>query len=112
MAVQQLFTQIPVEARKLFRQLESIEDKLIKTQSAIAFNNACVLNNIMPNYTHIRQRDPARNNPELVNEFQMNLLRDEIKQKESRLIELEYNRQETLTNAIIFYFYFYFYFRS
>ena len=56
--VQLLFT-VSNGLRAKYRKLENIEKKLINTKWSIIFNNVCLKENIMPNYTKIRNRDPA-----------------------------------------------------
>ena len=50
---------VPDELRTLFRSLEKSLKKEINIKWSILFNNTCLLEGLLPNYTKIRNQDPA-----------------------------------------------------
>ena len=48
-----LLHQLPTNLKSMVRNLESINQKIIKTNWSIVFNNVCLNENIMPKYTNM-----------------------------------------------------------
>ena len=46
-----LLYNVPGELKKLYRKLEGNQKKVIRAKWSIAFNNVCLRENILPNYT-------------------------------------------------------------
>ena len=46
---------LPANTRTLFRKLENLAKKQIKNKWSIAFNDACIKENLLPNYTRINK---------------------------------------------------------
>ena len=46
------FVSLPPTVRKLVRQCENVEIKIVKNRSAIVFNENCVNNDLLPIYTN------------------------------------------------------------
>ena len=59
MAYVNLLNQLPQNGKCLFRKLESSNHKLIKLKWSKTFNEVCLKEDILPNYTRMRYYDPA-----------------------------------------------------
>ena len=90
----ELLFEIPDDLRKLYRKLESTCKKLINVKWSIAFNNVCVKENILPNYTRIRHHDPAVANTPHTLEYRQYLIKRDIEVKERNLVEICQQRDE------------------
>lgn len=44
---------LPTDLRSLFRKLERVENKIINAEWSLFFNETCIKENILPNYTKI-----------------------------------------------------------
>ena len=91
------------ETRKLIRNIENIEKKLINCQLAVVFNETCLNEDILPIYTNITTHDPAARNERFTIEYRKQLIKRQISLKYQELdkIKLElttkYNELVTTT---------------
>ena len=83
-----LLNNITKEERALFRQLEQTKKKIVKCRYALAFNTQCIKENVLPNYTNIKAKDPAVRAKSFTKEYQRNLVVHEIEKKKDELKEL------------------------
>ena len=44
---------VNIEIKKMFRKLETIKNKIFKAVSSITFNDVCINENLVPNYTRL-----------------------------------------------------------
>ena len=51
----ELLHRAPTIIKSKFRDLEGLHQKFIKNKWAIAFNEACISENIMPKYTNFKK---------------------------------------------------------
>ena len=87
------------EIKVKIRELETLYQKSIKSKWSLTFNNVCLNENIMPNYTNFRLHDPALRNSQESIEFKKHLIKNEISSKK-KAIETLKKRQEDLKNEI------------
>ena len=96
----QLLFNIPPQLRTLFRKLENNEKKIIKNKWSKTFNNVCLNENIMPNFSRIRHHDPAVANTPRTIEYRKYLIRRELELKDDilkRLIQERENLNENIS---------------
>ena len=53
MAYAQLLHQIPEQLRRLYRNYEALRKKQIENEWSIIFNEICLQEDVLPNFTHI-----------------------------------------------------------
>lgn len=85
--VKTLFT-IPDDLRRLYRQLETMEKKLIRALWSKTFNEVCVKENIMPDYTRIRLHDPAVADTTDTMDYRRYLIERQIQEKDKHITRL------------------------
>ena len=83
-----LLYNVPGELKRLYRKLEGNQKKVIRAKWSIAFNNVCLRENILPNYTRIRHHDPGVANTSHTLGYRAYLIEREIKLKEKQIEEL------------------------
>ena len=89
--------------KKLVRRIEKYERKLIHIQSSLVFNEICINENILPNYTRIRPHDPAARSEQCTMEYRKQLVKRQIKAKkeESENVQQELNTLWSEFNSIL-----------
>ena len=70
--MQNSFPNLSFATKNTFRKIEKLTNKKINAENAIAFNQTCLNNDLMPNYTRIKLYDPALQNSTITNEFRTN----------------------------------------
>lgn len=98
-----LFRTLPNQAITTFRKIEKLSIKQLKTKNSIAFNQTCLNNNLQPAYTKFKLYDKAMQNNNITNEFRLNIVKEEIKQKKATLPTINENLQKewtTLRNLV------------
>ena len=73
----------PLQLKFYFRNIEKKSIKLEKVKSHRSFNETCLINGLLPNYTNIRLHDDAARGEAFVNEFRANLVKRQIEQQSS-----------------------------
>ena len=94
----ELLFNIPSELRHLFRKLENNEKKIIRNKWSKTFNDVCINENIMPNFSRIRHHDPALANTPRTIEYRKYLIERELEQKEDILKKLIQERENLNKN--------------
>ena len=80
---------LPFTASSILRKLENVKRKIIKCKWSIVFNETCLNENILPNYTNIRYHDPAVEYTSSALTYRKSLVRRELEEKKNLLIDLE-----------------------
>ena len=53
MSYLQALFDLPSNVIEIFRKLESIKNKILKNKWSLVFNNTCIKENLLPNYTRM-----------------------------------------------------------
>ena len=77
------------ENKKIIRNIESINKKIINAKLSVLFNQTCISNNLLPNYTNIHLNKEAVKRKKFTLEFRERLVRNEIQEKQGLINELE-----------------------
>ena len=97
-----LLFNVPVDLRKLYRKLEDTRKKLLKAKWSITFNNVCLKENIMPNYSRIRHHDPAVATTSHTIGYRVYLIKREIELKEQAIKKLSLVKENIEKDIIKF----------
>ena len=73
---------------KIYRKLEKVNKKIILVKSHLWFNKTCVLNNLLPKYTHFKLFDREARDEGFVHQCRMNLVTREIDKQTRELQSL------------------------
>ena len=79
---------VPEGLRKLFRTSENISKKLININWSVTFNNICLNEGILPNFTRIRHHDRAVSRTEPTMKYRRYLVEREIAKKKEQKKDL------------------------
>ena len=93
-----LLHQLPDELRTFIRKYEALSKKLINNKWSTKFNEICLEEDILPNFTRIRHHDPAVGKTRTTLKYRRYLLEREIEQKKKHAIELKNQKEECFTN--------------
>ena len=85
---------VPEGLRKLFRISENISKKLININWSVTFNNICLNEGILPNFTRIRHHDRAVSRTEPTMKYRRYLVEREIAKKKEQKTDLERQKEE------------------
>ena len=80
---------LPYNVRNILRRLEGTQRKIVKCKWSLVFNNTCLSENILPNYTNIRYHDPALAETHNALNYKKSLVKREVELKQINLSELE-----------------------
>ena len=83
------------ETRKLIRNIENIEKKLLNCQLAVVFNETCLNDDILSIYTNINTHDPAARNERFTIEYRKQLIKPQISLKYQELDKIKLELSET-----------------
>ena len=89
-----IYSTLTQEHKLKLREIERLAKKVINAKNALAFNQTCLNNNLLPKYTKIRLHDAALQDSNLTNEFRQNLIKEEIKSKEDVITTLSSKLEE------------------
>ena len=81
-------------AKAVVRSLEKLQKKLINERSAIVFNQTCLLNGLLPNYTNIRLHSPAIRKRSITLDFRKKLVEEQVREKKAEVSRLEAEYKE------------------
>ena len=79
----------PPDALHAYRNIERNTVKLIKSRAHRSFNETCVNNNLLPNYTNVKLYDDAARRKEFFKNFRNDLIQNEILTLDSEIDDLE-----------------------
>ena len=102
MAYARLLHLIPEELRSLFRKYEALRKKQINNLWSRKFNEICLQEGILPNYTNIRHHDPAVAETRTTLKYRSYLLEREITSKKKIETELETKKEQCLCDINAF----------
>ena len=77
------------EVKCIFRNLERIQEKIVKTKCHLSFNETCVINKLLPTYTNIKTHDDAARRETFVNEFRLKLVERQIQEQKQAIAALQ-----------------------
>ena len=77
------------------RKFERYSLKLTKTKLNVVFNETCVQENILPKYSNINLHDEAAEHEEITKEFHMKLVKRQLANGKTKLVEIEHETKET-----------------
>ena len=91
-----------IDNRSNIRKYEAICKKLINSQCAVVFNEACISNNLLPTHSNIRLPNEAVQRKGFTLKFRRDLLKNETLKKKTIVKKLKRERtfQETKYNAL------------
>ena len=81
-------------AKCIVRSLEKLQKKLANARNAVVFDQTCILNGLLPNYTNIRLHDPAVTRRHITQDFKKKLVEEQIKEKKTTVSKLENEQKE------------------
>ena len=76
------------------RKFERCLLKLTKTRLNVVFNETCIQENILPKYTNINLHDEAVEHEEITREFRMKLVKRQLENGKTKLVEIEEETKE------------------
>ena len=94
MSYVELLHSVPDELRRVFRRYETIRKKLINIKWSCEFNSICLKENILPNFSRIRHRDPAVSTASATTDYRRYLVEREIGLKKKKKYELENSKMQ------------------
>ena len=97
-----LLHQLPEELRTLMRKYEALRKKLINNEWSSRFNEICIQEDILPNFTQIRHHDPAVGKTRTTLKYRRYLLEREIEKKKEAAIELKTQKDECVNKIKAF----------
>ena len=74
--------------KEKFRKIEKQWLKLVKLECHLAFNEACMNNDLLPVYTNVKLHDDAVKSESFVLEFRKNLVQRQINEQKSSIDSL------------------------
>ena len=83
---------VPEKLRNLYRKYESHSKKLINCEWSTNFNEICLQEEILPNYSRLRLHDPAVANTSKTTEYRKYLVEKELRDKEKHSHKLKQQR--------------------
>ena len=89
-----LLHQLPEELRTLMRKYEALRKKLINNEWSTKFNEICLQEDVLPNFTRIRHHDPAVGKTRTTLKYRRYLLEREIEKKKKLAVELKNQKEE------------------
>ena len=92
MSYASLLYKIPEELRRLYRKYEAYCKKEVNNEWSKKFNEICLQEDILPNYSRIQLRDPAVSNQSKNLNYRRYLVKKEIEDKEKQKYQLEQQR--------------------
>ena len=69
---------VPPEVRLIFRRVEKLQQKYEKLTCHLRFNQACIVNQLLPTYTNVKLHDDAARTQQFVVDFRRNLIKRQI----------------------------------
>ena len=75
--------------KKIIRNIESLNKKIINAKLSVLFNKTCISNNLLPSYTNIHLNREAVKRRKFTLEFREHLVRNEIQEKLTLINDLE-----------------------
>ena len=75
--------------KKVVRRIESLEKKRINHLYAVLFNEQCIKENLLPNFTNVKTYDRAVQQGDLTAKYRKDLLEEETKRKKEQLEDIE-----------------------
>ena len=78
-----------LEEKKQTRNLEKLSKKLINAKAAVTFNQICLDNNLLPNYSNIRLHNEALQHKSFTTDFRSSLVRNELNEKKKEVLRLQ-----------------------
>ena len=79
---------IPTNTLHIYRKLERTALRLASARAHISFNETCINNNLLPNYTNIRLHDNAVRAQPFVKDFREELILNQITKQTNEIDEL------------------------
>ena len=76
---------LPSEIKNIYRKIEKNENKLLKNKWSLIFNETCLKEEILPNYTKIRLHDPAAANNLSTRKYRVHLIKNEVTKRENTI---------------------------
>ena len=71
------------------RNIEHLAVKMAETKSHRAFNECCLINNLLPTYTNISLHDEAARTESFTDEFRKNLVQRQVDEQAKKIEELD-----------------------
>ena len=92
MTLTALLHTIPEELRRIYRKYENCCKKIINNTWSTRFNEICLKEEILPNYSRIKLHDPAVADTNETQKYRMYLVEKELEEKLQQKCKLEQNR--------------------
>ena len=81
--------------RKLFRNCEKLQMKLVNVEQHRKFNNECIQHDLLPIYTNIRLHDATAGSQRFVRNFRMELIKRQVTRQENEIKQLKVSLLES-----------------
>ena len=89
MSIFETLNTVPLTIKTNFNKLQKLNRKLSKAKNGILFNDICLQENILPNYTNIKLHDQRAKKQLFTEEFQTNLVKHQLKTKQELVEKLQ-----------------------
>ena len=89
MSINETLRTVSKQARQAFNKILKLNRKLSKAKSAVLFNDICLKENILPNYTNIRLHDQRAKQQSFTSTFRQNLVKHQLKLSEERVEDIQ-----------------------
>ena len=85
---------LPTNEKKLIRKLEKLIYKKNAAETAITFNNVCIQEGLLPNYSSLRLHDPSASDELQTQAFRRRLVERQLQNKEAEKSNISRQIQE------------------
>ena len=90
----ELIFRLPLQERRIVRNLERSEKKLTNAKHAVQFNKTCISERLLPTFSNIRLHDHAIKEEQFTTEFRVKLVERQLFEKEKTVKKLEVEQTE------------------
>ena len=89
MSISDVLDLLPEPTKQTFNRIQKLNRKLSKAKQAVLFNETCLNENILPNYTNIRIHDQRAKKQPFTEAFRKSLVEHQLKLKKEQVSELK-----------------------
>jgi uncharacterized protein (DUF1778 family) len=94
MSLGNLIFNFSVPIKSLIRRIEKNNKKIVNKKYSLVFNETCIKEQLLPNYTDIRTHDPAAREESITVRYRFQLIERQIKIARHELVQLELENTE------------------
>ena len=85
----QLLYRLSFSKKKIVRDMEKVNKKLIQNKYDILFNETCIKEELLPNYTNLRLHDPVAKEQQFTVDYRRDLLKFQLRQCQENTATIE-----------------------